>query len=400
MPERAIVRERYLKARAEAFYSTSLPGTAMSMVGAIVIAGATWSGANRLAVGSFVAMTGLILVVRIVSLLFYRRSQGTHSARWLWWATALGVVSGLAWGAIMIWATRSATDSELLVMVCIGLGAVMMTISTVSFWPAHVAFHGPLLLGAAFGFATSGRPGHLYLGASAVLLFGAMVITGRRLGRQVVRAMRLSAENAVLAERLEEQASALQQANHALEQLSRTDALTGLANRRWFMERLDAHWARGLVAAEPIALIAIDVDRFKHYNDTYGHAAGDGCLKVVAAALASGARDATDLAARPGGEEFALLLPGADLDAAMQVAERVRLLVEESTRSEAAMLPAPATISLGVASFRPIASIAPRDLLEAADRALYRAKQAGRNRVAVDDTASIVAPIQRSVARR
>jgi diguanylate cyclase (GGDEF)-like protein len=133
----------------------------------------------------------------------------------------------------------------------------------------------------------------------------------------------------------------------------------------------------------PIALVLADVDHFKHYNDAYGHQLGDECLRRVAAALADELRRPDDFVARYGGEEFLVILENTDTAAALGMAERLRARVESLAmphgRSDAAPV---VTVSLGVAATRPSRDALPADLLAAADRWLYRAKSAGRNRVA------------------
>lgn len=179
--------------------------------------------------------------------------------------------------------------------------------------------------------------------------------------------------------------SAQKQVEERLRELSATDGLTGIANRRAFDEALVREWERALRAGEPLSVVMADIDFFKRYNDRYGHLAGDACLRQVAAALKAGVRQGGDLAARYGGEEFVVVLPGADAAAARQVAESLR------RRVEALALPhadnpggAVVTISLGVATAQPTREQAPTGLVDRADQALYRAKAAGRNRVEAD----------------
>jgi diguanylate cyclase (GGDEF)-like protein len=157
-----------------------------------------------------------------------------------------------------------------------------------------------------------------------------------------------------------------------LEHLSMSDPLTGLGNRRAFDEALAVEMARARRASSSMGVVILDVDHFKQFNDRHGHQAGDDALVTVATVLAQEAR-AEDRACRIGGEEFALLLPGADDAAAAVVAERIRRAVENADAE-----PAGVTVSLGVAASR---GDDPRGLLEIADARLYVAKEAGRNRV-------------------
>jgi diguanylate cyclase (GGDEF)-like protein len=192
----------------------------------------------------------------------------------------------------------------------------------------------------------------------------------------------VSLDNALLYRRLEdkvaERTNALQAANKQLEALSRTDPLTGLANRRHFDDVLTANWRHALTAGTTIAVIMIDIDHFKSYNDNYGHPAGDACLKKVSAALAASIRQDTDLACRYGGEEFAIIFPGADQTSAAALAEQARQAVAALTPPHAAGV---ITLSIGVAATVPTAGHTPGILVNAADMALYKAKQHGRNQV-------------------
>ena len=166
-----------------------------------------------------------------------------------------------------------------------------------------------------------------------------------------------------------------------LQAMALLDGLTGIPNRRRFDERLDAEIRRAWRSRLPLALLMVDVDHFKAYNDSFGHPEGDACLRAVAGALARAAKRPGDLAARYGGEEFAVLLPATTLPGALDVAEVARqavLALRLPHSTEAGMV----TVSIGVATLPPGRS---RDaglhLVQAADKALYEAKRLGRNRV-------------------
>ena len=172
----------------------------------------------------------------------------------------------------------------------------------------------------------------------------------------------------------------LELANVALSKLSVTDALTKVHNRRYFDEVMEKEYARSERTGVPLAVVLIDIDHFKRVNDTCGHLAGDECLRLVAAALRRTAGRSTDLVARYGGEEFALVLPGTDIAQALDLAERIRLAVagiDFIYRGQRV----PISVSLGVVAR--VASIEQpiADFIAEADAALYRAKDAGRNRV-------------------
>ncbi|MER3430311.1 MAG: hypothetical protein C4324_04580 [Blastocatellia bacterium] len=160
------------------------------------------------------------------------------------------------------------------------------------------------------------------------------------------------------------------------EQLSVTDSLTGLLNRRYLQNRLVEELNRSRRYHFPMTLLMIDVDRFKSYNDAYGHLAGDEALRIVAGILKENLRGA-DVAARFGGDEFAVLLPQTSLEEAIQIAERIRRQIERSSFPHRSV-----TASIGIAASGPEINT-PDDLIWAADRALYRAKELGRNMIRV-----------------
>jgi diguanylate cyclase (GGDEF)-like protein len=194
----------------------------------------------------------------------------------------------------------------------------------------------------------------------------------------------VSLDNALVYASLErkvaERTEALAAANRRLEQLSVTDALTGLANRRCLEERTETEWRRALRSRTTLAAALVDIDHFKLYNDHYGHLAGDDCLRNVAEALRQSVR-VTDLVARYGGEEFALILPDTDVDGAYVVAERARAAVAALEATHARAPSGIVTVSVGVAAVVPVDGVAIEQLVKAADTALYEAKRAGRNQV-------------------
>ncbi|MHC2467602.1 sensor domain-containing diguanylate cyclase [Bradyrhizobium embrapense] len=163
-------------------------------------------------------------------------------------------------------------------------------------------------------------------------------------------------------------------AEDKLEELATTDALTGLKNRRKFDAEIDREWRRAGRHGQPVALLMIDADHFKAYNDTYGHQAGDQVLVGIAICISDAVRRAGDCPARFGGEEFAVLLPNMTALEAFNLAETIRGKVQQWCDGELIT-----TVSIGVASMRPLAGQQWSDLIEAADKALYAAKANGRN---------------------
>jgi len=174
---------------------------------------------------------------------------------------------------------------------------------------------------------------------------------------------------------------ALKRQTDLLRSLAFNDGLTGVANRRWFDERLQVEWLRCRRNRMPLALILLDLDHFKAYNDHYGHQAGDDCLRAVAAAMKARLGRPADLLARYGGEEFVCLLPETPLDGALAKADDLGRAVQDLAIAHAAAATAPVvTISRGVAAMLPEQGHEPAELLQRADAMLYAAKHAGRNR--------------------
>jgi len=180
---------------------------------------------------------------------------------------------------------------------------------------------------------------------------------------------------------LREMQKQLEKTNAELQRLSSLDGLTGIANRRQFDNTLKAEWQRALREQRELSLVLIDIDYFKPFNDTYGHQGGDECLQKVARALHGVASRPTDLVARYGGEEFGIILPGTGETGAVTMAERFRSAVHElDIAHETSKACDTVTISLGTATVIPDKDLTPEGLIELADRALYQAKENGRDR--------------------
>jgi diguanylate cyclase (GGDEF)-like protein len=230
-------------------------------------------------------------------------------------------------------------------------------------------------VGAPLDFAFSVRPdwwqtgwAQLGMASAAMLLF----LIGAQLAARL-RYRQVLAANRRLELKIAERTQELELANRKLAELATEDSLTGVANRRALEQALNREWERCGELRQPLALIMIDVDHFKRFNDSHGHLEGDKQLIRVARELAGRVRPVRELLARFGGEEFAVILPGTGMQEALARAETMRAAFDRDSF--------PTTVSVGVAAAIPSAERSPTDLLRDADTALYAAKRQGRNRV-------------------
>jgi len=295
------------------------------------------------------------------------------------------------------WAWRPARRAW---AVCLLVAAAPVALELLARRGVPVEMPGAVLLGAVVAAAYLGGVRGGLLGAVAGLVYAAWptaaggvvaVEPGSALPRLLSLALLLPAVAVAVgalrerAERrlaeLERAVARLGEANARLERLSMVDGLTGVANRRRFDEALAAAWALGAHQRSPLAVLLVDVDHFKAYNDEVGHPAGDTALRAVAGVLRRTLYRPTDLVARYGGEEFAVLLPDTDRAGGLVAAERLRRAVLSPGLDDPTVPARPRlTVSVGVAAAVPAEAGDPAALVAAADAALYAAKRAGRNR--------------------
>jgi diguanylate cyclase (GGDEF)-like protein/PAS domain S-box-containing protein len=210
-------------------------------------------------------------------------------------------------------------------------------------------------------------------------------ISERKLADEKLRQVRAELERKVV-----ERTRELTALNEEMCLISAQDGLTGIANRRCFDEFLEREWQRAKRQQTSIAFIMLDVDFFKLYNDTYGHVAGDECLRRIAGTLQGIVKRATDLVARYGGEEFAVILPDTDQAGAVKVGERILMQVKAlAIRHERSSASEFVTVSLGIAAAIPTVDLTPDKMVIAADQALYQVKQSGRNQLYLGGSDSI-----------
>ena len=193
----------------------------------------------------------------------------------------------------------------------------------------------------------------------------------------------LAERNTALEREVADRTLELREANFKLELLSNTDGLTGAANRRCFDSVLREEWNRAQRSGLPLALILMDVDHFKTYNDCYGHLAGDDCLRALAMSMLKEVRRAAEIVARFGGEEFVILMPDSSEEQVLATAKRIQDAVAKLAIKHSWSPTGQVTLSLGVARAVPAFGLSPDNLIASADAALYRAKSLGRNRIEV-----------------
>ena len=265
-----------------------------------------------------------------------------------------------------------------------GLAAIHLLESQgVTLVPVAASLH---LRGSARGSAVGETALLVTVGLVLLVTLGTAAIDKRRY-RELSR---LNSELANSQQALLRSEGQLREANALLSELSIRDGLTGLYNRRRFDQVFEMEWRRSLRSMRPLALLMIDVDCFKALNDTYGHQRGDDCLREIARVLEDQPRRGHDMVARFGGEEFAVLLPGADVPGAMRIAENIRRAIEGQRMEHKRSLTGQwVTVSVGVSSRTPQVGQTPETMLYDADMALYMAKQLGRNRVEIRDPVEV-----------
>jgi diguanylate cyclase (GGDEF)-like protein len=262
---------------------------------------------------------------------------------------------------LLVWRTRCASTMEL----CLAMSLILLV------------FDDALTLAGGSRLSVGWYAGRAEAAASAAMLLCFYVLEiDRRFAQVSADAKILAHDREVLNDLVVEQ----RDLNNALAIQAREDGLTGLANRRRFDEQLQNEWLRARREGQPLSLLMIDVDFFKLYNDTYGHLAGDECLRTIASLIRNAARRPADLCARYGGEEFAILLPNNDLQQATETANGLNCLLAWRNIEHSASPLGFVSASVGIACMHPkVGNGSAADLVEAADRALYSAKSGGRN---------------------
>jgi diguanylate cyclase (GGDEF)-like protein len=331
-------------------------------VAMVFLAGVLWHlTGNPIWFGSLLWAAGVTAWRWYDTILYRRKAQGRTPLEWARRFTIASWASALWWGTGCM-LVLTTTDNSIAQLILIAVQAGYLGGATIRNAASPAAAQGqvylilgPLLVGAELS-------GELHL-----MLFGIFVVIHIVASIELVRYLSNSTMRLLVAD-------------ERLEMLAVTDSLTSLSNRRAFDDALTAEWRRAARSGRPLSLLMLDIDHFKRFNDSFGHQAGDECLRSVAAAIRANVRQAVDTPARYGGEEFAVILPYTDEVGALGVAEKLRAAVEALGIARASRDKAPVTVSLGVATAHPNGQGEPALLVATADKALYAAKAAGRNR--------------------
>jgi diguanylate cyclase (GGDEF)-like protein len=350
----------------------------VSFIVALVLSYSVW---NIIPLANIVTWIILVLSVVVSRFVMYIRflevrDDSFDGEVWKNAYLLLAFFSGVIWGvsAFIIFPAHHDGRMFFFVLVIASMASTT-TISHASFRLGAAAWAGPAMLLYVVSILLAGRETAYTIGFHAALYLVTILYYSIEHNNSIRSSISLKFENLDLLE-------AVRKTNEILRLASTMDALTGLANRYNFDEFMDREWRRAVRDKKPLSLIMLDIDHFKAFNDTYGHQAGDDCLKKVSAVIAESAKRPADLAARYGGEEFVVVLPDTDVEGAAEMAEKIRRDVESlGVLHEQSPTAAQVTVSVGVASVVPDRDAASSDLLRRVDMALYAAKNSGRNRV-------------------
>lgn len=286
------------------------------------------------------------------------------------------LASGLLWGSFCLFLDSAWPTSYQVILITIYTGIIAGAFNShASYFTAFAALYLPPVSMMVFTALQQKQPGYSEMAVLFTVYAILMYLSALRFHKQLAESLETRYDN----ERL---AAELADSNRQLQQLAEKDDLTGIPNRRSLDRCLEQEWKRHCRSRQPLSVLFIDVDYFKQYNDHYGHQAGDQCLIRIAQLLHQHAKRATDLAARFGGEEFAMVLPDTDARNARRIAEEIRHDFAELGLPHAGSPILPhVTLSIGIATVIPEHGQTCEHLLLAADEALYAAKRNGRNQV-------------------
>jgi len=322
---------------------------------------------SNFSLSSWLMILLLITGLRLCLTYNFNHSENVSSRLkyWFSWHIFGVLISALIWGGFILLLAITADPTYLsLLMICAaGLCASAAGDYSFSFY-SFVVFAVPLLTPTGIFLVSAGDTGVHISGYFVLFFLIIMILLSWRLNITTTKSLKTQFEN------------------QELRIISTKDGLTEINNRRRFDEALHDEWYRASRLSKPISLIICDIDKFKEYNDTYGHLEGDKCLIRIAQLIQEYTRRSGDLAARFGGEEFALILPDTKNEHAKDIAELIRLAIADlDIEHSASSVAKYTTASFGVYTTVPDKNGTPKSLIEYADKALYQAKEQGRNKV-------------------
>ena len=313
--------------------------------------------------------------------LFLARGPGALDPRWIRLFVFGSLLSGFGWGlsaAMLMYDTSPGTQIITVAVAC----AIMQGAAGRAYMIPGTALINIALVIGQMSLAAFAAGNYVFLPAG--LLYSAFLTSFiMQMVNNRMRQLRAEQTADRLPQEIIEKNELLRIANETLATKAYEDPLTGLANRRKFDLVLSEALASAGRDGAAISLMMIDVDRFKAFNDTYGHQSGDECLQLLSRAISATVSGDGSLVARYGGEEFVAILPGKDQAAALALAERIRIAVRLTALDTLPNSPPRQTVSIGLVSRRPNSATTAEEMLAAADAALYEAKKKGRNRVCV-----------------
>ena len=350
---------------------------ALGIVTAFLAAAALSPVVPREALALWLVVLTLVTTARLLIAAAFKKKQPKEDEirRWGDVYIAGTFLAGILWASLAFFFDPAWPAPYQVVLFAIFTGVIAAAFNTnSSIMPAFPAFSLPIIVAALIVTGIQAQPQYLLLSGMFIIYSLLMYASSRTYYSHLRQALAIRFENEALATRLAE-------SNEQLSRLADKDELTGLHNRRSMNRFLHRAWQRCETTGEPLSILFIDIDYFKQYNDTYGHTEGDCCLQAIASVIHTRTCE-TDgaMAARFGGEEFALILPAQDSRSAFSMAGKLQKDLEDRSVPHAHSMVAPrVTMSIGIATAHPAAQGgAPARLLREADKALYEAKGRGR----------------------
>ena len=399
--------------KVDLLFSQSGVPLGVAAVAAILISSIFWQLADKIIIGSWLAsFLGLCALRYYLVSRYLQSDSGEKDYRSHFHSFNVGsLVSGILWGGFCIYLLSISSTIFTSVIILTLCGLIAGTVSTYAIAiPVYFSFSIPAVLPASVFLMLTDDPLMNFYGIGLIIFYLFIAIIVVKQNKMIIKSIYYQFENLNLMEKLKLEKSQIAELNNnlnmdmakwkevetqltkekqkALEMaekllaISILDGLTGMPNRRNFDQILAKEWNRSIRASTPLSLIMCDIDHFKSYNDHYGHQKGDNCLIRIATTLQDHARRDSDLATRYGGEEFAIILSSTYLENATEVAEKIqRAVINLSIPHEYSNTDNIVTVSIGVATIIPSRNQDSRSLISLSDKALYQAKQAGRNRV-------------------